>query len=146
MTKHKCQNNDKAQMSNDKTPILIFAIWALNLFCALNFVICNFSFAEDFTYESKGKRDPFIPLVGPGAVHQQVKGTADISSIEDVVLEGIVYDKNGNSSAIINGEVVKEGEKAGIVTVEKIEPKKVILGIEKQVYEVPLVKEKEGGE
>jgi len=41
MTKHKIQNNDKLQNLNDKTPVLIFVIEILDLFCALDFVICH---------------------------------------------------------------------------------------------------------
>lgn len=101
-------------------------------------------FAEDFVYNSKGKRDPFVPLAGAGAVYQ-VKEAADINSIEDVVLEGILYDSKGGSIAIINGIILKEGDQAGIITIDKIEPKKVILRIEDNAHELFLGKEK-GGE
>lgn len=107
-------------------------------------LVSSLSFAEDFVYNSKGKRDPFVPLVGPGATYQ-VKEIIDIHSIEDVVLEGIVYDDKGSSVAIINGMILKEGDQAGVVVVEKIESKKVILRIEENSYEVMLIKEK-GGE
>lgn len=103
------------------------------------------SYAADFAYASKGKRDPFVPLVGAGA-GSQIKEAADMNSIEDVVLEGIVFDDKGGSIAIINGMILKEGDQAGIVTVDKIEPKKVILRIEDSSYEVVLGKEKGGEE
>ena len=47
MTKHKIQNKSKAQISNIKTLVLVFIILILNLFCHLDFVICDYSFAQD---------------------------------------------------------------------------------------------------
>jgi len=54
MTKHKIQNKHKAQITNHKTLVLVFVIGIFNLFCALNFDICNlrigichFAFAQD---------------------------------------------------------------------------------------------------
>lgn len=102
------------------------------------------SFAEDFAYNSKGKRDPFTPLIGEGAIYE-VKQAVDINSIEDVSLEGILYDEKGGSSVILNGMVLKEGNKIGAVVVDKIEPKKVILLIGEERHGVELGKEK-GGE
>lgn len=126
----------KSQMSTD---IVLFCVFAVFL------RFCGISFAEEFTYSSKGKRDPFIPLVGPYAVYQ-VKGAVDIKSIGDVNLEGIVYDEKGSSSAIINGMILKEGDQAGAAIIDKIEPKKVIILIEEKRYEVLLGGEKKGGE
>lgn len=41
MTKHKIQNKHKIQISNAKDCVLTFGVFILNLFCALNFVICH---------------------------------------------------------------------------------------------------------
>ncbi|MBI4335273.1 MAG: hypothetical protein HY589_01310 [Candidatus Omnitrophica bacterium] len=113
----------------------MFGFWSL---------VFGISRAEDFTYSSRGKRDPFVPLVGPGAVYQ-VKEAIDINSIEDVALEGIVYDDKGDSRAIINGMILKEDDQAGAVVIDKIEPKKVILLIGEDRHEVTLSQEKGGG-
>jgi hypothetical protein len=82
------------------------------------------SFAqEEFAYDSKGKRDPFIPLVTPDGrllklEQEQTRG--------ELSLEGIIYDKNGVSYAIVNGDIVKVGDAAGNYQVLKIEKNKVI--------------------
>ena len=117
--------------------------YALGIALALSFG--SALFAEELTYASKGKRDPFVPLVGSGAVYQ-VKEISDITSIEDVSLEGIVYDGKGKSLVIMNGLILKEGDQAGAVIVDKIEPKKVILRVEDNVYEKVLTEEEKGGE
>lgn len=116
----------------NQKPALIVYFLTLLLFYFLTFV-----FADDFTYNSKGKRDPFIPLVGPGAVYQ-VKGGEDIASIEDISIEGIVYDEKGGSMAIINGMPLKEGAQIGAFIIDKIEPKKVIFDVEGEKHEVAL--------
>ncbi|MCX5715364.1 MAG: hypothetical protein NTV07_00530 [Candidatus Omnitrophica bacterium] len=102
---------------------------------------CGIALAEDFTYSSKGKRDPFIPLIGAGAI-REVKEAVDIKSIEDVTVEGILYDEKGGSTAIINGVIVREADQLGIVLVDKIEPKKVVLVIDDKRFEIPLAGEK----
>jgi hypothetical protein len=147
------ENPKQTQNSKFRTQdmrVSLFGFWILDLFrvSSLGFRVfvclvyaCGLSFAEDFTYNSRGKRDPFVPLVGAGAA-SQVKEVVDITSIEDVALEGIVYDSKQVSIAIINGIILKEGDQAGILMVEKIEPQKVILRIEDNRYEVPLVNEK----
>lgn len=122
-------------MKISKLLICFFSFWT---------AIVSFSFAEDFQYDSKNKRDPFIPLVGSGA-DQRKKLAADIISIEDVSLDGIVYDEKRGSMAVINGTLLKEGSQVGLITVEKIEPKKVAVIIEGKKYDVVLG-EKKGGE
>ena len=47
MTKPKCQNKSKFQMSNIKTKVLSFGICSLNLFWILCFGICHLTFAQD---------------------------------------------------------------------------------------------------
>jgi|GEM_PF-795157 len=121
---------------------LVIGISVLFVICVLEFGI--FSYAQDFTYNSKGKRDPFMPLVGAGAVYE-TKEAVEINSLQDVVLEGIVYDEKGGSRAIINSMILKEGDKAGAMTIEKIEPKKVTLQIGDETHEVILSEDK-GGE
>lgn len=116
----------------------------LFLILSICFLALDLSFAESFVYNSKGKRDPFSPLIGEGAVYE-AKQAVDINSIEEVSLEGILYDEKGGSSVILNGMVLKEGDQIGSVVIEKIEPKKVILVIGEERHEVALDKEK-GGE
>jgi hypothetical protein len=129
-------------MENRRWKMNRYGVWAVGIIlCAMY----GLSFAEGFVYSGKGKRDPFVPLVGAGAAYY-VKDALEITSAQDVVLEGILYDEKGDSRAIVNGLILKEGEQAGIVTVEKIEAKKVSLIIEGNRFEVNLGGEKGGEE
>ena len=63
MTKHKIQNKSKAQISNVKTLVLVFVIWILNLFCALNFDICHLHLGNLFSLlyaQDDKKEEPII--------------------------------------------------------------------------------------
>ncbi len=112
------------------------------IFVVFYFLFSLLSFADEFTYNSKGKRDPFIPLVGPGSV-QQRKGVEEIMDAEDVILDGIVYDEKNGSFAIMNGTIVKEGTEAGMLKVKKIAPKKVVFLFEGREYTLALGEKKE---
>ncbi|MBU3912105.1 MAG: general secretion pathway protein GspB [Candidatus Omnitrophica bacterium] len=88
-----------------------------------------FAFAEEeFTYDAKGKRDPFVPLVSKGGVY--VSDAYGISGIKDIRLEGIVWDEAKGSIAIINGEIVREGQKIGAAEVLRIEKDAVVFDID----------------
>ena len=83
---------------------------------------------EDFIYNAKGKRDPFVPLVSKdGAYASDAYG---ISGIQDIRLEGIVWDEAQGSIAIINGEIVKEGQKIGAIEVLRVERDAVVFNID----------------
>ncbi len=118
-----------------RTKILSFTFW----FCALYFTLCVFSFAQDeFKYDAKDKRNPFIPLVTPeGRLLKLDKEEAQGS----LVIEGIVYDKAGRSYTIVNGLVVGIGDDIGEYRVWKIEQSKVIFIKDGQPMEVELKKE-----
>jgi len=55
-------------------------------------------------------------------------------SIEDVKLQGIASDSMGKRAAILNGEMIKEGETIGRVTLAKISKNKVTLLIDSDQY------------
>lgn len=107
------------------------------IFCA----ICNIAFAQEgFIYDSKGKRNPFIPLVNQeGRLlkldKEETKG--------DLGIEGIIYDRYGRSFAIVNGSVVGIGDAVGGYQVLRVEENKVIFIKEGQIVEVDLKKEGE---
>jgi len=93
---------------------------------------------QEFIYDSKDKRDPFIPLVTPDGRLLKLEpeeGAAELS------LEGIIYDKNGLSYAVVNGEVVRIGEMVSGYQVLKIEDRKVVFIKEGQPQEIELKKE-----
>jgi hypothetical protein len=111
----------------------------LTILVLLFFALPSILFAQQvFIYDSKAKRDPFIPLVtsdGRLLKLEQEEG------VKGLLLEGIIYDKFGLSCAIVNGEVVKIGDWAGDYQVLKIEKNKIIFIKDGQMTELELKKE-----
>lgn len=95
--------------------------------------------AEPFTYDAKGRRDPFQPLMG--SERPTAGGLRDITAIDDVRLEGIASGKSGKLVAILNGEIVSEGDKAGVIEVKQISNKSVVLLVGGQKYTLVLPEE-----
>ncbi len=82
------------------------------------------SFAgEKFVYE-KRNRDPFQSLVTEDG---KLLFGSGILSLEDVYLEGIVWDPNGESVAMINGMILRQGDRIGDLQILKIESDRVVL-------------------
>lgn len=100
--------------------------------------ICLSAFGQDeFAYDSKGKRNPFIPLVTPeGRLLKLDK--QDTTSSGGLAIEGIIYDKLGRSFAIVNTEVVGIGDIVGDYQVLKIFENKVIFIKDGEPLEVEL--------
>ena len=92
---------------------------------------------ENFQYESHGKRDPFIPLVG--IERPATSSLEDITSIGEVKLEGIASRPGGKLIAILNGEIVKEGDRFGEIQIKKITKKTVTIVMGGKNYTVDLV-------
>lgn len=113
---------------------IIMPFLAIAFFIAIPFVQ-----SDPLKYESKGKRDPFVPLIGPGKTI--TAGLEDILSIEDVNLEGIAVAAKGNRVAIINGQILKENDKVGSVLINKITDKAVTLSIDGKAYNINLPEE-----
>ena len=79
---------------------------------------------EPFVYDPHGKRDPFWSLVSPGGTIITYDKNLDHG---DLSLEGVIYDPNGKSLAIINGKVFKPGNQIAGHTLSKIEKSRVLL-------------------
>lgn len=96
------------------------------------------SFAQDeFLYDPKGKRNPFIPLVtSDGRLLKLDKE----ETAGDLAIEGIIYDKNGRSYAIVNGIIAEVGGFVDDYQVLKIEENKIIFVKEGQIKEVEFKK------
>jgi hypothetical protein len=99
-------------------------------------------YAEGFQYESRGKRDPFVALIGSD--RPTVTKLEDISSVDDVKLEGIAIDGKGRQIVILNGETLKENDKVGDVELKKIGKKSITILIGGKSYDIYLPGE-EGG-
>lgn len=111
--------------------LLITAASALSLYAA-----------ESFRYEPHGKRDPFVPLVGsdkPSVVRLE-----DVTSADDIKLEGIAVGSQGKKTAILNGEAVKEGDKVGDIELKMIGKNSITILIGGKPHQIYLPGE-EGG-
>ena len=97
---------------------------------ALIFVLaigCSPAWAE---YQPKGKRDPFIPLILPDGRRITPPGIEEESGVPglgSVVLQGILFDPAGNSTAILNGQILRENEEWEGIKLLKIEANSVTI-------------------
>jgi hypothetical protein len=101
-------------------------LWILILACLSvrqGFWIYTFG-QEQFVYDDRGKRNPFIPLVTPDGMILNLDKTEEKK--QDLAIEGIIYDRYGLSYALVNGEVVKVGDTIGEYQVLKVEKDRVI--------------------
>ena len=93
-------------------------------------VYCGFAFAatpveQTFTYDDQDKRDPFRPLVDKDG--RYLSGTGLSYSSEGLKLSGILWDPQGQSSALINNQVVQAGDALGSFTIESISKNSVTI-------------------
>ncbi len=113
----------------------------IRFFFLLFYLSAGIAFAQnEFVYDAKGERDPFMPLVNPDGGIIRIKPR---SVQEGLDLEGIIYDKISMSFAIVNGLVVKIGDFVGDYQVLDIEENKVTFIKDGQPLEVELKREGE---
>lgn len=100
---------------------------------------CALPVAEkNFVYDDHSKRDPFWSLLGSrGTI---VNFDKDIQA-SDMSLEGILVEPSGGSVAIINGSIVKVGDKVGFFIVKEIQVNVVILEKGQEIVSLKLKKE-----
>lgn len=110
--------------------------------------------AQTGAYDAEGKRNPFIPLVGEDGRLLRLSGSvADATSAGDTSgsvpasvelrVEGVAVDPNGGSFAVVNDEIVKQGDMVGGHTVSVIAADRVIF--EKNGDRVEIIVHKEEG-
>jgi len=121
-------------MSKNKAFLIFILIFISGMFFHL-----LSSAEEQFKYDPKGKRNPFIPIVTSDGKFLKLESEEDISN-KELVLQGIIYDKSGLSFAIVNGAVVKTGDMVEGYQILKIEKSKIIFIKDGQLSEVRLKK------
>ncbi|MBI3323984.1 MAG: hypothetical protein HYZ92_01750 [Candidatus Omnitrophica bacterium] len=75
------------------------------------------------TYDPKNKRDPFVPCARDGrfvGCGVEIQESAKPFDNPDFKLEAIVWDPSGSSYAMINGNVVGQGQQLGEFVVKTI--------------------------
>ena len=119
--------------------VRVLIISAAMLMFLMSYVV--FAEEQQFVYDSKGKRNPFIPLVTEdGRLVNLDKVEVPVG---DVSVEGIIFDKKGRSYAIVNGKVVGIGDAIAGYEVLKIESTKVLFIKDGQIKEFIMHKEGE---
>ena len=95
-----------------------FFLWTL--FPAFGIILTcgDLAAGETIAYNPRGRRDPFMPLVTSAS--KAATGLAGVESVEDVAIEGVVYDPKLGSVVVVKGTVMKEGEELGSVKVLEI--------------------------
>ncbi|OQB16565.1 MAG: hypothetical protein BWY16_00028 [Candidatus Omnitrophica bacterium ADurb.Bin205] len=119
-------------MSESKIRIL-----TLIILTALIFSISSFA-QDEFIYDAKGERNPFMPLITAEGMLIKVKPRQATGGLE---LEGIIFDNISMSYAIVNGSVVKVGDFVGDYQVLKIQEDRVLFIKDGEPFEVELEKE-----
>jgi len=95
--------------------------------------------AELLQYEAHGKRDPFVSLVG--SEKPTTTKLVDITSVEDIRLEGIVSGNKGEMAAMMNGEIIKVNDRIGDICVKSITKAGVTLTVGGREYQLKLPEE-----
>ena len=109
------------------------------VFLALLIGLESYAVAENFEYNPHGRRDPFVPLVG--IEKPAVTRLADITSVEDMRLEGIVSGGKGEMAAMVNGEIIRKNDKIGDIVVKSITKAGVTLTVGGKEYQLKLPEE-----
>jgi len=109
------------------------------VFLALFGAITSLAGAENFEYNAHGRRDPFVSLIGPEK--PAVTRLSDITSVEDIRLEGIVSGAKGEMAAMMNGEILKQNDRIGNIKVKYITKAEVTLIIGGKEYKLKLPEE-----
>ncbi len=97
------------------------------------FLICSFSFAEDFTMRNPFAKPSVFGLKSKQLQEKQIEKGKELS-LENLNLTGII---NGEI-ALINHRFVKKGDKLGVFTVKEITDNKVKLFADGKTYELIL--------
>lgn len=80
---------------------------------------------NNFQYDPHGKRDPFVSLLS--TEKPSILKLEDITSAEDIRLEGVAVGAKGERVAILNGEMVKEKSRFGDIVIKQVLANKVLI-------------------
>jgi len=97
-----------------------------------------------FEYNSHGKRDTFAPLVGSDKPVAAMR-LADVASVEEMSLEGIVTNAKGEMVALVNGEMLKTNDRVGEIIVKSITSSGVTFSVGGKEYKLKLPEERGQG-
>ena len=111
---------------NQRLAIAILSQWVV-----ISSVFFSLAFAQEFRYDSHGKRDPFVSPA-------QVLTTGTQVSAGELRLEGVIVDPVGSSYAIVNGQIVREGDTLEGFLIKKVQANQVVFEKAGEIFEVAL--------
>ena len=115
---------------------ILFLILAVTIPVFTRRIYCVDTGADNHVYNAKGKRDPFIPLIGQEK--KKITGLEGVASLDELTLEGIAIGALGKRIAIMNGQMVRENDVFGMLLIKKISQKSVDLSIDGKDYRLEL--------
>ena len=98
---------------------------------------------EKFTYDSKGKRDPFYAIEESKPADDGVQPVVSVLSPKDkltkkgIVVNSIMWDSK-KPAILINDEILEEGDTVQGVIIRNIEQDYVVFEIDAELVEVPI--------
>ncbi len=92
-------------------------------------------------YKSYGRRDPFVPLVGVSGT-AAMGGLHNIISVEDVSFHGTVIDADGKKAAVINGEILRQGDRVHSVLLESVGENEITIMINDKKHRLKLYEDR----
>jgi len=116
--------------------LFILSDFAILLYCGLMLYISALAQGNTVS-DAQDRPDPFVPLISADGVLLNLNN----QSQETPEVNGIIYDKQGVSYAIVNSTVVAAGESIGDYKVLRIEEDKVVFEKNGQPLEVGIYKE-----
>ncbi len=100
-------------------------LWYVGTAFGIIFSSCAEAAEVKDLYKASDLRDPFVPLVTQNQT-PVASGLLGVERIEEISIQGIVYDPKNGSIVIVNDALLKEGEEQGAVKVLKVEPNRVL--------------------
>ncbi|MDD5292237.1 MAG: general secretion pathway protein GspB [Candidatus Omnitrophica bacterium] len=89
-------------------------------------------------YDSAKKRDPFIPYVTNDGQLINIREEGEDININ---LEGIFYDKDGQSMVIINGEILRKNDTIGNIKIVEVKRDGIVYSKKGEIYTLSAKKE-----
>lgn len=89
-------------------------------------------------YDRANKRNPFIPIVTNDG---QLVNIREDDEKTEMNLEGIIYDKDGQSMAIINGQILRKNDNIGDGKIVEIRKDGVVYIKDGEVFKLDLKRE-----
>jgi len=99
------------------------------------FLVIPSGFGEEagFVYDPKGKHDPFVPVELAAKARAGIEG-----DIEDLSLEGILWDLYGDCFIIVNDENLKTGDEIMGFKIVEIKKGNVLLLKGERTYSISM--------